>query len=63
LASLAIQAAGLSAVEVPIIFKDREAGRTKLTQKMVWGYGIFLIRSLMKGRFGWPAPGSVTKSA
>jgi dolichol-phosphate mannosyltransferase len=63
LASLAIQAAGISAVEVPIIFKDREAGRTKLTRKMVWGYGIFLIRSLMKGRFGWPAPGSVTKSA
>jgi dolichol-phosphate mannosyltransferase len=63
LASLAIQAAGISAVEVPIVFKDREAGRTKLTAKLVLDYGIFLIHTLLQARFGWPASRRVTKSA
>jgi hypothetical protein len=46
-ASLAIQAAALPVAEVPITFKGREAGESKLSRVAVLRYGLFFLRALM----------------
>lgn len=50
LASLAIQRAGIPTAEVPIMFRDRQAGKSKLNLSVAWRYSIFLLRALVKSR-------------
>lgn len=49
LASLAIQAAGITTEEVPITFRERQIGRSKLSLPIAWRYGTFLLRTLANG--------------
>lgn len=50
LASLAIQRAGISTAEVPITFRDRQAGKSKLSLSVAWRYSVFLLGALVKSR-------------
>jgi dolichol-phosphate mannosyltransferase len=52
---VALTRAGLPVVEVPITFRDRQHGRSKMSKKIMWEAGLRCVR--MAGRYEPATPG------